>query len=300
MDVDGHNFPNLALMKLSAWHKSQGDQVEFVFELSDYDIIYKAKVFTFTEDRTTALNADKIIQGGTGYHDYVTLLPYEAEHIMPDYSLYGKDFALGFATRGCPNKCPWCVVPEKEGKIRANTDIYEFWNGQKNIVFLDNNMMAHENGLLQLENCIKEGIKVDCNQGLDARLIAKDIEIQKLLARVKWTKFIRVACDHKSQMEDVAISVRQVRKFSNRITPFFVYTLIQDDIQDALDRIYFLRALKYVDPFAQPYRDFETNKEPPKIQKKLARWVNMKAVFRSVEWEDYAVQPQDQKHSKRR
>lgn len=287
VDVDGHNFPNLALMKLSAYHKLQNDNVEFATILGDYDLIYMSKVFTFTSDENNIYVTNNIKRGGTGYNDYDTVLPYNIEHIMPDYSLYSTEEAIGFATRGCPNKCKWCVVPKKEGSIRPNAEIYEFWNGQKDLIFLDNNILAHEHGLVQIENTIKEGIKIDCNQGLDARIIAKDINIQKLLARAKWSKYIRLACDTKSQMESVSIAIEKIREYAGRNVPFFVYTLITDDIEDALERIYFLRSMKYVDPFAQPYRDFTSNKEPPREQKRLARWCNMRAIFRSVEWKDY-------------
>jgi hypothetical protein len=287
VDVDGHNFPNLALMKLSAWHKSKGDEVERADMFGSYDIVYMSKVFTFTAEDYMCYNTDTIQKGGTGYKNYSTVLPKEIEHIYPDYSLYNTDYAIGFATRGCPNKCPWCVVPKKEGNIRPNAEIKEFWNGQRNLVLLDNNILAHEFGLQQLEETARLGIHIDCNQGLDARIIAKDVEIQKLLAKNKWNKYIRLACDKKSQMESVEIAINKIREYAGRNIPFFVYTLITDDLQDAIDRIYFIRKMKYVDPFAQPYRDFETNTEPPIEQKRLARWCNMRAIFRTVEWKDY-------------
>lgn len=287
VDVDGHKFPNLALMKLSAWHKSQGDRTGFADMFGIYDRLYMSKVFTFEPDDLMVYDTKEIMKGGTGYGDYNTTLPDHIEHIYPDYSLYNTDKAYGFTTRGCPNKCKWCVVPAKEGKIKAHAPITEFWNGQRDLVLLDNNILAHPFGLEQLEECARREIHIDCNQGLDARLIANDVEIQKLLARNKWCRPITLACDQKSQMEAVRLSVEGIRKATGRATPFMVYTLLKDDMKDALERIYFLRAMKYVDPFAQPYRDFTKTYNPPQWQKDMARWANRKEIFRSVEFEDY-------------
>lgn len=287
VDVDGHNFPNLALMKLSAWHKKQGDKVEWGDMFGSYDKLYMSKVFTFTDDDYMCYNAQEISKGGTGYKNYDTVLPDSVEHTYPDYNLYNINYAVGFVTRGCPNKCPWCVVPKKEGNIRKNAEIKEFWRGQKDLVLLDNNILAHEFGLQQLEETIKNRIHIDCNQGLDARIIAKDVEIQKLLARNKWSKYIRLACDKKSQMESVRISVEKIRHYAQTKVPFFVYVLLTEDREDSTERINFLRSLDRVDPFAQPYRDFENNVKPPKWQRDMARWANLKPLFRSTTFEEY-------------
>lgn len=286
VDVDGHNFPNLVLMKLSAWHKSQGDHVEFADMFGSYDRLYMSKVFTFSADDLMVYKADEIQKGGTGYHDYGTVLPDEIEHIYPDYELYGIDYAIGFTTRGCPNKCPWCVVPQKEGNIKPNAEIYEFWNGHKNTVLLDNNILANDHGLEQLEWSIGK-TKLDCNQGLDARLIADSQYIQDLLGKIKWSSVIRMACDHKSQMKAVERAVNGIRSKSGRVHEFFVYTLITDDYEDSIERLNFLRDMYRVQPFAQPYRDFSSNKEPKRWQKNMARWANHKAAFRSVEFDNY-------------
>lgn len=142
VDVDGHNFPNLALMKLSAWHKRRGDTVEFADpETGRYDKVYMSKVFTFSRDCTDRYDCE-VVRAGTGYRDYATILPEEIEHICPDYSLYGVKEAYGFLTRGCVNRCSWCVVPHKEGEVRAHADIEEFLDGHKRAVLLDNNVLA--------------------------------------------------------------------------------------------------------------------------------------------------------------
>lgn len=129
IDVDGHNFPNLPLMKLSAWHKQNGDQIEWYDPLTAWlnppDRVYMSKVFTFTPDYPHPVCAGEIIKGGTGY-EYPSggkPLPEEIEHIYPDYSLYPelcRDTAYGFLTRGCPRGCDFCIVKEKEGQKSHN------------------------------------------------------------------------------------------------------------------------------------------------------------------------------------
>ena len=254
-------FPNLPLMKLSAWHKGRGDAVSWFMPLLSYDKVYSSKVFTYTlEDAYLPINA---IRGGTGYDKDVTL-PKSIEHIMPDYSLYPAFTAsLGFTTRGCIRTCPWCIVPSKEGKIREHAEIAEFLRSDsRDVVLMDNNILAHEHGVRQIEWAIQRKLRLDCNQGLDARLIAKDDALAKLLARVAWIKSIRLACDTIGQMPYVEKAVKAIRRHSHHQGNFSCYVLVKD-IPDALERVEFLRRLG-VDPFAQPYRDFTTTKEPPK------------------------------------
>jgi len=281
IDVDGHNFPNLALMKLSAWHKNRGDSVEFVNYFFYYDRVYKSKVFDFTPDDRTIINAGDIMEGGSGY-DYNIELWEEAEHICPDYSLYSYPHALGFLTRGCIRNCSFCIVPKKEGQIRSNANIEEFLGGRKTAVLMDNNVLASDHGLEQIEKIIDLGIRVDFNQGLDARIISANPNIAELLSRVKWLKPIRLACDNKNQMQVVKNAVEKLREYGATPRQYFVYMLITD-IDDALERFNFLRGLK-VDPFAQPL--ITDTIKPTNEQKRLARYINSRQL-RNVSWDEY-------------
>jgi hypothetical protein len=283
IDIDGKNYPNLALMKISAYHKQKGDKVSFV-NFGNYDIIYKSKVFTFTPDKITGFyDGNKIIRGGIGYKLYENLSD-ELEHILPDYNLYNCEHAYGFLTRGCIRKCPWCIVPIKEGKLKPASDISEFIGDKKSAVLMDNNVLASDYGLKQIEKIIDMKIKVDFNQGLDARIIAENKDIAKLLSKVKWLKSLRMACDQKSQMESIEKATSLLRKYGCKPQSYFVYVLVKD-IPDAYERVMFCKKLK-LDPFAQPYRDFENNKID-KQASRFARWVNHKAIFKTVEWKDY-------------
>lgn len=283
VDVDGHHFPNLALMKLSAWHKEHGDTVEFANPMfGRYDKVYMSKVFTFTPDCADYYDCD-VIKAGTGYKDYSTVLPDDVEHICPDYDLYGVGEAYGFLTRGCVNHCPWCIVPHKEGMIRPASPISEFIGDKKRAVLMDNNVLASDFGLQQIEEIIRRGIAVDFNQGLDARRACDDTYILDLLSRVKWIRPIRFACDNKSQLRPVIKCVEELVRRGVGRHRFFVYCLIADDVADALYRLNALRELK-IDPFAQPYRDFDGKVRPTKEQKRIARWCNRKYVFYSCEY----------------
>lgn len=283
-DHENKKYPNLALMKLSAFHKSQGDTVEWFENFGQYDKVYSAKVFTWT--RPDPYLPSDAICGGTGF-DLSVNLPDVVDSICPDYSLYDCAKSYGFLTRGCPRSCPWCFVPKKEGSIRANADIEDFAR-HKEVVLMDNNVLAHEHGLKQLEKIAELGLKVDFNQGLDARLI--DNSVAKLLANLKWLHPVRLACDSIGQMDSILKAVTLLRY--NNCTPrrYFCYVLVKD-IDDALERVKFLKGIN-VDPFCQPYRDPQGT-ESTQEQRWFARWVNHKAVYNSTTWEEYLSRKND-------
>lgn len=285
MDIDSHNFPNLALMKISAYHKSLGDNVEWVNHFNSYDIVYKSKIFTYTSDDYFQVNADKIEFGGTGY-DIRKKLPDNIDRFCPDYSLYPQfDSAYGFLTRGCPNNCSWCIVPQKEGNIYAYADIEDFIDGKKSAILMDNNVLASDYGLIQIEKIIKLGIKIDFNQGLDVRIIAGNKDIAKLLTRVKWIRYLRIACDTKAQIPYIEVMLKYFSEFGFKSYRVFSYLLVKD-IQDAYDRAMFLKQYD-IRIFAQPYRDFTKNNNPTIEQRRFARWVNHRAIFKTIEWNNY-------------
>ncbi|MBA7557566.1 hypothetical protein ES705_50327 [subsurface metagenome] len=192
MDLDINRrrrpFPNLALMKLSAFHKVRGDQVFLNSPLfCKPDILYASCVFSWNA-RMRATVAPGTIVGGSGL-DLKAELPPEVEHIMPDYSLYpGVDSSMGFTSRGCIRKCKWCIVPEKEGVIRPVARIYEFWDRRhRRIILFDNNLLASPNWRQTMEDLIVEDLEVDFNQGLDIRLVNE--ENVGYLKRVKARQF---------------------------------------------------------------------------------------------------------------
>lgn len=288
IDVDGHNFLNLALMKISAWHKSQGDTVEWCLPLDHYDIVYQSKVFddTYSPDIEWTPMADKIVKGGTGY-GLDNKLPDEIEHIYPDYSIYPeltKDTAYGFLTRGCPRGCEFCIVAGKEGRRSVKVaDLSEFWRGQKNIVLLDPNLLACKDHPDLLQQLIDSKACVDFNQGLDIRLTT-EANIS-LLNQVK-VKEIHFAWDNaEDDLKPYFERYKSLAKHKphGRYGTVYCLTNFGSSMEQNLYRIYTLRDLGY-DPYVMIY----DKPNAPREIKDLQRWVNNKFIFRSCErFEDY-------------
>lgn len=281
IDVDS-KIPNLALMKISAWHKAKGDNVKFYEPLFDNpDLCYASKIFDFTPDYQYMPDCE-VIKGGTGY-DLNAKLPFpEADRITPDYSLYGCSYALGRFTRGCPNKCPWCVVPKMDGNdVRHVADLADFWTGQKVVRLLDDNIMAdHDEFCRDCEQLSRAGVHVIWD-ALDIRCVTD--ETAKALASVKTQGRIHFAWDGKHQDDYIARGIYKLKK--NGIKPYRLtfYVLVGFNTSEGYDlhRLYRLRELG-AESFVMP---FDKSDE---YQRRLARWCNNKAIFKSCEdFRDY-------------
>lgn len=288
IDIDSHHFPNLAQMKLSAWHKAQGDDVEPWNGLLHYDRVYVSKVFTddYTPDIEWCINADEIVKGGTGY-GLDNKLPDEVEHIMPDYSLYGiEDTAYGFLTRGCPRACPFCIVSEKEGrKSKKVADLSEFWSGQKTIVLLDPNILASKDHEDLLEQLADSRAYVDISQGLDARLLTKDSI--DLINRMR-LKDIHFAWDFMKDEKAVNDGLALYREYARRkmsghgYATVYVLVNYNSSHEEDLYRVEKLRSNEY-----EPYIMIYDKANAPKVTKHLQRYVNNRFLFYSTTWEEY-------------
>lgn len=279
-------YPNLALMKISAYHKARGDNVEWYNPLYRYDMVYMAKVFSFTPDYGYFINADRIEKGGTGY-DISKNLPEEMDRCYPDYSLYGiEKEAYGFLTRGCPNRCKWCVVPAKEGNIAPYMDIEEVAGNRKHVILMDNNVLASEYGLQQIEKIVSMGLRIDFNQGLDARLVTEDIA--RLLAKVKWIKRIRFGCDTLGQIAQCERATALIDKYGYK-GEYFFYCILLNDFKEAFERVnHWKKKGRRFLPHCQPYRDLNNPHQIiPQWQKDLAGWADKKWIFRSCEFKDF-------------
>lgn len=292
IDVDGHNWPNIPLMKLSAWHKAQGHDVEWYDPMfSDHkDKVYMSKVFSFSDDFEYFIDADEVVKGGSGYAISLVggkevydkskdiTLPPEVEHIYPDYSIYGiTDTAYGFLTRGCPRACDFCHVATKEGRASHKVaDLSEFWNGQKNIVLCDPNIIACREWKDLLQQLIDSRAWVEINQGLDIRLMTE--EKAEMLKRVRM-KNLHFAWDRYEDKEKILPKFRMFKEITGidyRKLGVFVLCGFDTTFEQDLERIEWLDKNGF-SPFVMLY-----NKESiPKGHKlrKLQRWVNNRFIF---------------------
>jgi hypothetical protein len=291
IDFDNTGFPNLPLMKISAYHKERGDEVKFYEPLFDKpDIIYGSKVFSQT-GFSIPNEKCQVNLGGTGfdYGKYFCLIKEfvlrpEIEHICPDYELYKKNYSMGFITRGCIRNCNFCIVPRKEGYIRFNAHINEFQKHKK-VIFLDNNILACNEGINELSAISKTDTKIDINQGLDFRLV--DEHIAELLAKIKWIRFIRTACDNDNIFNDVKKAVELLEKKGVKPYRIFCYCLVKSK-KDAL-RISELAKLG-IDVFAMGYMDFETGYKSKEVID-VCNWCNLKKIFAQCKnYEEYRNQ----------
>jgi len=293
-------YPNLALCKISAYHKSIGDNVELAYPMGGhYDKLYMSKIFNFSKDDDFFYDADEIVKGGTGY-DIHKDLPKHIDDMQPDYSIYPNipsDTSYGFLTRGCPNKCKWCVVPEKEGYVNPYWDIDKVANGRKKVVLMDNNILAAGDYCIeQLKKIIDKGYIIDFNQALDARLVTDDNA--KLLAKIHWIdRRIRFGCDTHKQIQDCERAISLVQSYGFK-GEFFLYTMLQGSFHECYERLMYWwkrnRDIRdshkggNIYAYAQPFRDTKRKNTPPLWQKDMAQWCNKRMLFCAIPFDTFS------------
>lgn len=305
IDVDSHNFPNLALMKISAYHKGLGDEVSFVeSNFVHYDKVYISKVFgdEYSKFDATYINADEIIYGGTGfaitiedgkevYHKQKDKeLPYEVEHHYPDYSLYPdltKEKAYGFLTRGCCNNCDYCIVSQKEGLCSVKVaDLNEWWDGQSEIILLDPNLLACRERKSLIQQLINSGAKVNFCQGLDARFITEEVaEMLKKVNTTMWHFAFDLMKNEKQIIQGLNVFTRIVKP-NKRNCCVYCLTNFNTSFSEDYYRINKIREIGLT-PDVRVYRKEALPKRH--ILRDFQRWCNNRFVFRSVpDFWDYA------------
>lgn len=284
------NYPNLALMKISKYFKKRGDEVDWYNSFDGYNVVFKSKIFTFTNDYQYPItNAGMIVEGGTGY-SLSKELPTEIDTMNPDYSLYpsiDNKTAYGFITRGCPNRCKWCIVPDKEGYVKPYMDVEDIaYGGRTNLILMDNNILASDYGIEQIEKIVDRKYRVDFNQGLDARLVTDDIA--DLLSKVRWINQIRFGCDTQAQIRHCMDAIRKIDGRRKNPAYYLLYTILDRSIEECYDRLSYFRSMRNVVVHAQPFRDPHVKNIIPMWQKDMAQWANRREFYKSTDFKDFS------------
>jgi len=278
IDIDS-KIPNLALMKISAYYKLLKNEVTLTSPLfaDQFDRCFASKIFDYTNMPLLPIWTQL---GGSGSkEDNEKKLDPHTENLMPDYSLYNCDYSIGFTSRGCNRKCPFCIVPKKEGRWTSVADICQFWDGQDRIMLLDNSMNTNNHWFEHIMNqLISKKIKVDFSQGLDIRYL--NDKQAYLLSKVRLWKRIHFSWDSTKIEKQVRKGIEILHRHNVRYIMFYVLIGFNSTPEDDLYRVETLRGLG-VDPFVMPYDKFDD------YQRRFARWVNHKAIFKSVKWKDY-------------
>lgn len=300
IDVDAESrgkvtTPNLALMKLSAYHKAKGDTVEWYKPLlsGHMDIVYMSRVFgdEYTKDYLWPVDADTVIRGGSGYaisvvdgkevHDKrLDLdLPPDVERMMPDYGLYDidNDTAYGFLTRGCPRGCFFCHVCSMQGRqVHTVNRLSDFWTGQKKISLFDPNLTCSKDWGMHIRDLAESRALVDFTQGLDitAMTEAKCADLNGLRIERIHFAWDRPWEDHR---ERFAMVMRELAFARKQTVSAYVLTNAGSTHQEDIHRVETLRELG-IQPYVMIYRKHTA----PKITRQLQRYTNSPMIFWSL------------------
>jgi hypothetical protein len=307
IDLDRTGFPNLALMKLSAWHKAQGHETSLMRGAQGpltgmlFDRVYASAVFSWNRDKAEAARDLGAIVGGSGV-DMKGTLPDDVEAMRPDYRLYGIDYGVGYLMRGCiwtQETCPACIVPLKEGKPREVATIDALINRESTrrrpfVVLLDNEFFWREKwAIARLVEFTERGIDWCPSQGLDVRVVTPALSLA-LAASPFWNV-------HRSRRQitfafDDIRTERQYRRgvemlFAAGIKAWqlqsFVLVGCNSTIEQDLARIAVIQGYG-IDPFVMVYRDYHTGQMATDPQlRDLARWANRR-LCKVCKFEDYA------------
>lgn len=286
LDVGG-KIPNLALMKIAAWHVARGDNVELFNPLRlKYDCVYVSKITTWARVQHV-IRADVIVYGGPGASPVMELSA-EVENQYPDYALYGIDYAMGQVTRGCINHCPWCIVPAREGHLRLVHPIETFWRGQDRLMLLDAAITDCPAALPELRKIQDNDIRLDLTQGFNVRTVTH--ETAATLADISgWDRNSQwhISWDNPGDEKLVIDGIDTLNNAGIPRWKIMCYVLagFNTTIEQDLHRVRVLESLG-IDPFVMAYRN-SSGRFPDRERKELARWCNRPQIRKKCTFEEY-------------
>jgi hypothetical protein len=257
-------------MKISAWHKEQGDDVELNFPLCNADFTYASLLFDWTPEPY----ADLI--GGSKY-PHIKLDP-EIDQMKPDYELYPRiDYSLGYTYKACPRTCDFCVVPKQHNE-ETHYSIWSFHDPKfKKVCLLNNNTLADPYWRDTFDEIIDADLTVIDENGYDARSITE--EVADYLKRLKFDNRIHVAWDYMEHEEEILRGICNLKKVG--VYGITCYVLIGHTThEEDLYRVLVLAQDMGIDPFVMPI-----DKHNP-YQSAFARWVN-RYIYKSVPFHKY-------------
>ena len=272
--------PNLALEKIAIHHKDDDVIWDMPMMASICDKIYVSCIFSWNKHLCQEWEGRAEI-GGSGY-DVEKTLPPEIESLNPKLN-------WGFTTRGCIRKCGFCIVPKKEGKIRAVADLYDVWDGKaKDVILLDNNILAlPEHFELICSQARQHKVRLDFNQGLDHRLLTP--EICKTMKSIRHVEY-RLAFDHPSYANNVQKAITLLEDAGIKRCSWYVIVGYDTTFEEDLFRLNFLRD-RNQNVYVQRFNKCKTPKYIP-----LARWGNQRHIFRGMTWEQFMDRPENKRY----
>ena len=274
IDIDS-KIKNLALYKIAKYYEEKNYEVIWNYPLAKWSVeqVYVSCIFTKNKHLCQEWEDCGAEIGGSGYNVRSSLPP-DIERVKPKIN-------LGFTTRGCIRKCEFCIVPEKEGKIRPVGDLLDLWDGkERDIVVLDNNILAlPDHFRLVCQQARDNRIRVDFNQGLDHRLLTTDIVGE--LKSIRHIEY-RFAFDHPSYKKTVSRAIDMLQAGGIRRCSWYVLVGFNTTIEEDVDRLMYLRSMNQ-NAYVQRY---ETCYHKPEYIS-MARWANQHHLFQALTWDEF-------------
>jgi len=277
MNIDSYKIPNIALKKIEKYHLDRGDEIIWDNELysNQVDKIYVSCIFGWNKNKCKEWEGIADI-GGSGY-DVKKVLPKEIENLNPKIN-------IGFTTRGCIRKCPFCIVPQKEGRIRAVADVYDIWDGKsKEITLLDNNIFALPEHFEMIWRQIRRRkLRVDFNQGLDIRLL--NDKFACMLGNLRHKEY-HFAWDNMKDENAVRKGIKLLKKYNIKRSTFYVLSGFNTNYIEDIYRLEILKSLNQ-NAFLQRM-DYCKDK----ILSIIARWANQHNCFHKMTFKEFVMHP---------